>query len=77
METKFAQEKSEYAHCLKIAIDITTSQVERNNAIVRLLELEYEIGTQNDKLIFIVTTKKTNPISDMCAKPMSENKNYV
>ena len=69
MKTKFAKEKSEYAHLLVKAINLKLEPYQRVAAINRLKEIEYIIKEQGDEIIFIVTTKDTN--NHESAPPMS------
>jgi len=72
MKTTFAKEKSEYARCLKNCINDHLSDLTRLSNITRIKELEQIIKDQDDKIIFIVTTEKTNPFPEKCADPMAE-----
>jgi len=72
MKTKYAKEKSEYANLLVDAINLKLFEGKRYDAIIRLQELEKIVEQDGDKIIFIVTTRNTNPLKDKCASPMSE-----
>lgn len=71
MKTKFAKEKSEYAHCLLNCINSSLTDEEHRQNIEKLKIIEAQVRQQNDEIIFIVTTKNTNPMTDNCASPMS------
>jgi len=71
MKTKFAKVKSEYAHLIRDLIGTKLNMIERHNAKGRLKQLEDKIKTQGDELIFIVTTRDTNPMKEKTAPPMS------
>jgi len=71
MKTKFAKEKSEYALIIKELMNEENIAIVRLEYLKRLKELEQQVKSQNDELIFIVTTEKTNPIPDKSAPPMS------
>ncbi|KKN76207.1 hypothetical protein LCGC14_0372330 [marine sediment metagenome] len=72
MKTKFAKEKSEYAHYLQRLLEPSLTLEERNIALSYLNDLEDHIKKQGDKMIFIVTTRDTNPMKECTAPPMSE-----
>lgn len=71
LKTEFAKEKSEYAHILGKLISQNLSDIVRIGYMIRLKQLESTVKKSGDKLIFVVTTTKTNPFGDKCAAPMS------
>lgn len=71
MKTEFAKEKSEYAWIIKELMNEENIAIVRLDYLKRLKELEQYMKSQNDELIFIVTTKKTNPIPYKTASPMN------
>jgi len=74
MKTKFAKEKSEYAYCLVKCINKALSIDEGIENIKRMKELENIVKEQGDELIFIVTTRDTNPMKEKTAAPMTMEK---
>lgn len=71
MKTKFADEKSEYARLIVKIMNKTLNPAIKYKIILRIEELEKIVKDQDDELIFIVTTKKTNPLQEgvTCAPP--------
>jgi len=72
MKTKYAKEKSEYARSLGRAINLKLEPYQRIDAIARLKEIEEVIKEKGDEIIFIVTTRDTNPMPNKTAPPMEE-----
>jgi len=74
LKTKFAEEKSEYAQLIKNLMHYHPTVKEYTGVMKRLEALEKIIKDQGDELIFIVTTRDTNPLVEgkTCAPPMSE-----
>jgi len=72
MKTKFAKEKSEYSHCLRKFIAPFGTLEEKNAMMKRMQEIEQSIKKQGDEIIWIITTRDTNPMKDKCAPPMSQ-----
>ncbi len=71
MKMKYAKEKSEYAQLIWKLMDGGTLNLElRLNHIARLKTIEDSIKEQGDEIIFIVTTRDTNPMSEKTAPPM-------
>lgn len=72
MKTKFAKEKSEYAHLISQLMSNDNSLI-KYFQLIKLKKLEDKVKEQGDELIFIVTTKNTNPLEEgkTCAPPMS------
>ena len=71
MKTKFAKEKSRYAHLLVELMGRTTPE-ESQLIKSQLKILEDYIELEDDNIIFIVTTEKTNPMPELTAPPMSK-----
>jgi len=72
LKTKFAVEKSEYARLIRELMNGGTLDLDvRLQNIARLKDLETLIKAQGDELIFIVTTRDTNPLEEgkTCAPP--------
>ncbi len=70
MKTKYAYEKSKYVRSLADAINLKLKPSERIEAINKLKELEQIIKKEGDEIIFIVTTRDSNPMLDKTATPM-------
>ena len=71
MKTKFAKEKSEYAHLITELLNEENIAIVRLEYLKRIKELEIKVKEQGDELTFTVTTTKTNPFGEKCAIPMT------
>ena len=69
MKTKFATEKSEYCLLMVDLMNDNLSVAVRDKALDRMKVIEKTIKDQGDELIFIVTTRDTNPMKDKTAPP--------
>lgn len=72
MKTKFAKEKSAYSHALLDAVNTRLSKIARDNAVRTMKKIEDSVKAQGDEIIWIITTRDTNPMKDKTAPPMSE-----
>jgi len=72
MKVKFATEKSAYSHALRDAINTQLNKVTRDNAVRTLKKIEDNIKSQGDEIIWIITTRDTNPMKDATAPPMDK-----
>lgn len=71
MKTKFAKEKSEYAHLITDLLNKDMNEQGQMTTLQHIKLLEESIKNQGDELIFIVTTKNTNPMKEKTAAPMT------
>lgn len=74
MKTKFAKEKSQYANLIMKLLEFNWDKDSRQTLETNVKLLEAKIKADGDELIFIVTTKNTNPFKGQTAPPMEENK---
>lgn len=74
MKTKFAVEKSEYALLLNQLTSGLLTESSILKTIAKMKTLENEVKLQGDELMYIVTTRYTNPlvVGETCAPPMTE-----
>ncbi len=72
MKTKFAREKSTYSHALSDVVNDKLSQVTRDASLFTMKKIEASIKSQGDEIIWIITTRNTNPMKDKTAPPMSQ-----
>ena len=63
MKTVFAKMKSEYLHCLDNCMDYNLSETFRKESIQRLHEIQMLVRGDDDEILLMVTSNKTNPMS--------------
>ena len=73
MKTKFAKEKSEYAHLIQDLLNKDMNDQGKMTTLQKIKLLEDSIKDQDDELIFIVTTRDTNPMKEKTAAPMTKD----
>lgn len=71
MKTVLAVEKSEYSHCLMILLNDHLGLEEHQTALARIKEIEQQVKSKGDEIIFIVTTRDTNPMKKKTAPAMT------
>jgi len=63
-KVKFQKEKKEYGIAMHTFLNRELPQKQRDEAYEKLLQIDQLITSKGDRMFYIVTTEKTNPLQE-------------